>query len=181
MKELSIARRYATAFFQLALELKKTQLWQEELSRVLQATQDEPNLLAVLGDFRVDVKTRLNLLDQLNAPLKLSGETLSFLKLLLQKKRIELFAQIYNFYVELFEASEKIATADLIVSHETVAGEIQNRVQTMLAEKLGRRAECRVTVDPALLGGFVVQVGDQVFDASYKGRLEKMKDALLAQ
>jgi len=181
MKELSIARRYAKAFFQLALEQKNTKECKVELDRMQAAIAGEPHLLCALADFRIELKARLSVIDELANALKLSQSTQAFLKLCIQKKRIELFPHIHTYFTELFELSEKIATADVLVPHAQVADEIRNRVQALLAEKLGRKAECRVSVDPALLGGFVVQFGDQVFDASYKGRLERMKDTLLAQ
>ena len=179
MKNAIISKRYARAFFLIAVEDEAAAKYFDELKLFAAVCEKVPETLALLSDWQEDVEKRLNAVDAIAAELKISTATKNFFKLLIEKKRIDAFPLILESYQEFFEELQRISTAKLQVADEASVKQASGQVQDTLAKLLGRDAICDVEVDPSLVGGFVVRVGDTVFDASIKGRLNRMKDALL--
>ena len=177
MAELeTVARPYAEALFRVARE-GNLAAWSElvsELAQIganadLQAFARNPN---VSGQQIADAVA-----SALKAPL--TAEAKNFLSTLIENGRVELLPEIGAQFAELKNAHEGAADAHIESAFEMSAQQVAALVAT-LEKKFGRKLNPSVAVEPSLIGGVRVVVGDEVLDTSVKGKLQQMQIALTA-
>src|SRR4029079_6906553 len=111
---------------------------------------------------------------------KIGAPTLAFLKLLLSKRRIEILAEIHQEFQRLLRNFQNIATATAVTAIPLLPAEQQGIIAT-LESITGKKIELETTVDPSVIGGGLVRVGDTVYDSTVKGDLERLRKVLLAR
>jgi F-type H+-transporting ATPase subunit delta len=108
-----------------------------------------------------------------------SPEMANFLGLLTRRGRLDLLPGILAAFGELAREARGVETATV-----TTAVPIDERQKTLIASRLtqriGKTVQVETRVDPAILGGVVAQIGDDVIDGSVRGRLERLRRSLLA-
>lgn len=176
MAELTtLARPYAKAAFEYAIEAKQLAEWSDMLSFASQVVSDEAmQELLTSPHFTKQ--------DQQDAMLKICADKVddkstNFIKLLAQNGRLVTLPEIevlFNFLRSEFEK-----TVDAQITSATALNEKQiTQIKEKLAAKLGRQVEASVEVDADLLGGLIIQAEDLVIDGSVRGQLAKLSDAL---
>lgn len=105
--------------------------------------------------------------------------TMRLLNLLAEKRRLELLTPLEHQYKEMLNKKNNLVSASLTSSEPLGEGDVAN-IKARLTEHLGKRLELNVKVDPSLIGGVVLRLGDQVIDGSLKGQLKAIEKALLA-
>ncbi len=109
---------------------------------------------------------------------KISVLTDNLINLLADKRRLDLLPFIESGYRELLNQRKNIVSALLTCSEPMADNNIAN-IKAQLTEHLGKRLELEVKVDPTLIGGVVLRLGDQVIDGSLKGRLKALEKTLM--
>ena len=177
MAELAtVARPYAEALFRVA-QSGDLNAWSEIVSELgqiganadLQAFAQNPNVTAAQ---LADVIASL-----VKSPL--SAEAKNFIAMLAENGRVALLPEIGVQFQELKNAQEGAADAQIFSAFELSAGQLAQLVAT-LEKKFGRKLNPLVSVDPSLIGGVRVVVGDEVLDTSVRARLQQMHVALTA-
>ena len=176
MAELTtLARPYAKAAFEYAIEAKQLAEWSELLGFAAQVVGDE-SMQQLL------TSPHLTKEEQSSAMLKvcedkIDAKGINFIKLLAQNKRLLALPEIevlFNFLRSEFEK-----TIEAQVTSATALSEKQiTQLKEKLAAKLGRQVEISVDLDADLLGGLVIQAEDLVIDGSVRGQLAKLSDTL---
>lgn len=179
MKEGIVARRWAKAFFSLAVETGKVDVFARELARIQAAARTVPQLIRALGDELVERDHRRHVVDELAKPLGLTLPTVHFIKLLIDRERTHLLPLLIAAYQKMDENLRQLSAVDLTVAESAIADAAADQVRTILKKLLGREIRCQIAVDPNIVGGMVVRVGDVVYDGSVRGRLQRMKETLL--
>jgi F-type H+-transporting ATPase subunit delta len=110
---------------------------------------------------------------------RVSDLALRLIELLLDKRRLGLLRSIEHEYHELTNKYKNIAKADLICA-EPLNDKAIADIKARLAEHVGKKLEVTVKVDPSLIGGVVLRMGDQVMDGSLRGKLRNLERALLS-
>ena len=110
---------------------------------------------------------------------KVNDLTLHLLDLLADKRRLEVLAPLEQEYREMLNKKNNLVSASL-VSSEKLSDQAVANIKARLTEHLGKRLELDVQVDPSLIGGVVLRLGDQVIDGSLKGQLKAIEKALMA-
>jgi len=169
------ARRYATALFDVALERNTLDEWAAQLQRVGELLQNPTAERALVGPSgTVDAKRRV--IDSLAGPL--SREVLALIAIMLDRKRINLMPALADAFAERLRQHRGVELADVTTAVEL--GEAERALVTeRISRQMGKRIELRTNVDPNILGGVVVRVGDQLFDASVRGKLEHLRRRLV--
>lgn len=176
MAELAtIARPYAEAAFKLALESRNLAGWSDTLDLLSGVVGDE-TIANRIGDPNIDERALENLLLGVFGE-KLDGQGRNFLQVLVQNGRLMLLPQIRTQYEELRREHEGVLEAT-IVSALPMSDEQVRQLVASLEAKNGRKVTARVEVDPELIGGVRIVVGDKVIDATVRGRLDAMAAAL---
>lgn len=176
---LTIAKRYGLALFELALESGQIDRVANDLERLRQAAEEVPTLLRGLADERVAQAKRDAAAREVAKNLKLGKIPTNFLRLLIQKRRVELLPYILENVDWRLRAYRKLALAKARVANKAYASDLKRQLKDILERMLGIGVRCEVNEDPKLIGGFVVKIGDEQFDASVWGRFARLKEALL--
>ncbi|SJZ48062.1 F0F1 ATP synthase subunit delta [Selenihalanaerobacter shriftii] len=171
-----IAKRYSQALFELAVEKSKVKELQDDLIEVLDTIEEHEELNEVIYHPRISREDKKSLLDELFGS-KISQTLLNFLKLLIDKRREKTLEAILDQYIELANQENKI----LEIEVET-AVELSDDNSVKLKEKLEELTNTEVILDikinPELIGGLVLKIGDKVIDGSLHKYLQVMKDNL---
>ena len=168
---ITVARPYAEAAFALAREQNALPVWSEML-RTAEAVADDPQMRAALDNPRLSAGDKEALF------LSICGERLdadgrNFVRVLIGAERIGLLPEIRALFGALKDADEGLARASIASAFPLSDGELAS-LRAALERRFGRKIEASVSVDPTLIGGAKILVGDTVIDASVKGELEAM-------
>ena len=176
MAELTtLARPYAKAAFEYAIEAKQLAEWSDMLGLASQVVSDESmQQLLTSPHFTKE--------DQRDAMLKVCEDKLdangtNFIKLLAQNGRLLALPEIEVLFNFLRSEFEKTVEAQITSATELNEQQI-TQLKQKLAAKLGREIEVSVDVDADLLGGLIIQAEDLVIDGSVRGQLAKLSDTL---
>jgi F-type H+-transporting ATPase subunit delta len=103
----------------------------------------------------------------------------NFVRLVVEKGRAGEVREIVSEFEALVAEQERILDVELTTAHELSDAEFA-RIRADIEEKSGRKVQASRTVDPALIGGIVLQAGSMRLDASVRGRLERLRQQLSA-
>ncbi len=176
MAELStVARPYAEAAFKLAQESGSVPAW-SDLIAGLGSIAADPQVASRLGDPGLQPAKLAEFFGSL-VPGGLTAEAKNFVLMLAENGRVELLPEIAAQFHSLRNAAE--GKADLLIeSAFPLEGAELSGLVASLEKKFARKLNYSVVIVPELIGGVRVTVGDEVLDASVRGRLAQMATAL---
>lgn len=166
------ARRYAEAVFEIAERDDSMEAWSAALT-VAQDRLTDPQVMRLLANPAIGAQARIDVLERIVGD-SVSGPQRNLLALMVRRGRIELLPSVIREFRRLYRRREGIAEATVVSAAALDESEL-TRLQEQLAEITGKRIELRHAVDPTLLGGLQVRVGDQLIDGSVRGRLERLR------
>ena len=176
MAELAtIARPYAEAVFRLAKQGNALPAWSDALNLIASVYQD-PQMQTAMANPKVSAADIEKLL------LAICGERIddvarNLIQLLVHNRRLSVLAEIRESFEQLKLEDE--GKLDAKISSAFPMEEAQrSQVVDLLSSRFKRKINATVTVDPDLIGGIKVEVGDKVWDASVRGRLQTMAATL---
>ncbi|UUM21588.1 F0F1 ATP synthase subunit delta [Mycoavidus sp. SF9855] len=181
MAELAtLARPYAEALFQAAQgsNLAAWSGWLQQLAHIASL----PEVHAVVTNPKIERAQIYELLLSgvtLPAAAEQAGQLNNLVQILTDMHRLHVLNEIATQFDALKNASEGAADA-LITSAFELKGEALSTLLVALERKFGCKLKPHVTIDPALIGGICVTVGDKVHDTSVRTRLAQMRSALTA-
>lgn len=169
----SSARRYAEAIFQIADSENAIDAFATSLSRLRDALSVD--VLRALRNPGVPMRARRAAVDAAAASEPKAIHSL--LGLLLERERIALFPQIAQAYADLVERRAGIVKGRITTATELSKGERDDLVRR-LEHSSGLKVRATFDVDPTLIGGAKVQVGDRLIDTSLKAQLAELRREL---
>ena len=174
MADTQAARRYAQAAFSIASEADSFVMWREQLADV-GAVLTESDAAAFFADGRKVAADRISALERV---LDVDPQVLSLAKLLIMKGRTREATAIATLFSEMVDERDGIAHAIVNTAVELTADQL-SRIEASLSEALGVTIDARAEVDPGIIGGIVVRVGDRLVDGSLRSRLESLRTELV--
>jgi F-type H+-transporting ATPase subunit delta len=170
MEEL--ARVYGRSLFEVAAEQDKLDLLREQLGQFTEALEQSNELRVFFFSpyFSSNEKQ-----DALGGLLQGADEQfVNFLELLIENHRMPVIFRVRREYERLWEQEKKLLAVEI-----TSAIELDSATTEHLGERIGERAGCKVMltarVNPDILGGIVLRVGNSILDASIRNRLEQLR------
>jgi F-type H+-transporting ATPase subunit delta len=176
-EQITIARPYAEAAFSLAHEQSALSRWSAMLG-VLSNVASDPKVHAALDNPKLDNPAKESLLLSLCGD-ALDAEGRSFVRVLLESDRIAVLPDIKSLFDTLKDGAEGVARAQIVSAFPVDESQLA-ALKAALEKRFGRKIEATVSVDPQLIGGARVTVGDTVIDASVRGELQAMSSQLRA-
>ena len=173
----SAARRYAEAAFQLAARDDTYDAWVTDLAIVNQLVGDE-RVARIVSNPSVPRADREATLDRLFAK-RVSPLVLNLVRLLDQRGRLTLLPAIAAELTRLLDAMRGVVAATVTSAAPLEKDEVAE-IAARLESMTGQTVKLATAVDPSLIGGLTVRVGDRMIDASVRGRLERLRDQLVA-
>ncbi len=172
---VTIARPYAEAAFKLARERNALAQWSQMLEFIDVVVRDE-HVARAIGNPNV---SRAQLESLLLGVLgdSVDGAARNFVQLLVQNGRLTIVPEIRSLYERLKLEHEDLLEAQIHSAYAMDDAQVA-QIITRLENKYQRKVRAQVSVDPELIGGVRIVVGDKVMDATVRGRLEAMSAAL---
>jgi F-type H+-transporting ATPase subunit delta len=175
----SIARRYARALFELAVEDGQFEAIGRELATIREALESDPDMLAALHSPSTTREERAAVAEALIRALK-SGPTLAnSLRLLADRRRLTELPAIERVYRDLADDKAGRVRAQ-VVSAVPLTEDAAGKLVAALSKATRRNVVVERSVNASILGGAVAKVGSQVFDGSIKSQLAQLKEQLKA-
>jgi F-type H+-transporting ATPase subunit delta len=177
MRDTTIARNYAETLLALAGKAKELRGWGAMLTDVADAMEQNATLRLFLESPRVSAA-------QKNAVLATAFQDrmprlmVRFLQSLVTHRRQMLIPEIAREYLDLVDAAEGRMHARVTVAQETSDAD-RSAIAAQLSRMFGKEVIPHLTVDPAIMGGVIVHVGDTVLDGSVRKRLAALRRRML--
>ena len=175
MATAAAARRYAQAVFDIAWARSELDRWRDEIREIVRVTADA-QVHAVLESPRVPFAEKQEVLGKLLPGL--SPLVMNLAYLLVKAGKLGIAGRMLEIFSGMVDAHKGIAHAEV-----TTAVQLDEQEQRLLADWLGLQSGKQVVLqnrlDPGIIGGVIVRVGDQVMDASVRTQLDRMKRNLL--
>jgi F-type H+-transporting ATPase subunit delta len=174
-ESITIARPYAQAVFRLARESKSLKAWSDRLQRLAAIAQDA-EMTKVVGNPKFSASQVANLFVSLSGEPG-NQELTSFIGILAENERLDVLTQIQEIYEQLKSKDEGVKEAVISSAFPLNDAQLKN-LMSQLESHFSSKLQPLVEVDATLIGGIKVAVGDQVLDASVRGKLDAMATAL---
>jgi F-type H+-transporting ATPase subunit delta len=164
---------YAAAIYDLALET-----WSQQLDSVQRVLEDDAALRSALDDHNRSTYDKLMLLQQ-TVPGGLSTDARKFLGTLIDNEQLGQIEAILIEFRRLMRHRPELKSAQVTTAVPLTESE-KHGLQALLIKRFGAEIEIEFRVDPAVIGGVHLRVGDQVIDGSIAGKLAALRDRLAA-
>jgi len=170
----SAARRYADAIFELAQSEQRLDGWEEDLNLLDQVFRS-PRVSEQLGNPSIPAAKKDGFIDEYLRPA--SQETRNLARVLVSRGRSDLTGQILAAYRDRLDVVRGIVHAQVTTAVSLSDGE-RAAVGERLRQMTGHQVTLETNVDPAIIGGIVVRIGDKLIDGSTRSRLLQLKQRL---
>jgi F-type H+-transporting ATPase subunit delta len=173
----TVARNYAEALFQLGERSGNVERYADLLDAVAAAVEQTPRVQSVLMSPRVPKAEKARFLG--GALRDAPREFVLFLQALVKRGRQQILRPIATEYLNLLDQKLDRVRAGVTVAR-TPDEKLKRAIQEALSRQLGKQVIPSFTVDPEILGGTIVRVGDRVLDGSLRRRMTKLRRHLLS-
>ncbi len=168
-----IARPYAQAAFEYARHDKQRLTAWKTFLDTMSMVATQPSVRSLLNNPAIPEQQLFDLFYAISNQITSDAEYKNFLLLLAQNHRFILFPDIATLFNTYFAAFEKMSSVE-----EITAIKIDEHYQQQLIDAISKRIQRRVTlrceIDPHILGGAVIRIGDHVIDSSIRGQLTRL-------
>lgn len=176
MSGYRVASRYAKSIFDLAIETKLVDKVYDDMLLVEQVCNDNRNLVVLLKNPIVRFDYKLRVLNKIFDK-HVSELTQKFFGLICRKNRAEIIPDTCKVFVSLYHDYKGIIKAD-VSSAVKLSASIKKDFEGIVARATGKKVELDTKVNESLIGGYVLQVGDNMIDNSLKNKLNKLRREL---
>lgn len=173
MSNAAAGRRYAKALYEIASEQGQLSKIEEELQQIEQIFAENPLFLKFLHHPKIDKKVKK---EQLTAIFKdfVSPTMLRFLELLIERNREEALEEVFKHYVYFANRERGLADA-YVTSIKPLSAEEKQSLEEHFSQLIEKKIRIQNQVDPTILGGMIVKIGDRLYDGSVAGKLHRFK------
>lgn len=174
-EQISLARPYAKAIFELARDAGEYAGWSDQLELLAMIAQD-PAMIEVINNPDVSEQQLAELIIDVAGDL-LNEQGRNLVKLLARNDRVSAVADINQQFLVLRDEAEQVIEAQLITASEVDEAQ-KKKIEAALSNRLGKQIKLEATVDESLIGGAIVRAGDWVVDGSVKAQLQELVGAI---
>ena len=178
MKSASL--QYANAMADVALTQGASEPAAKQLHEFGAAYAQSVELRTFLASPAVSVEAKHAVIEKIVARLGATKIIRNFLFVLADHRRTQLIPEVIAAFHQVIRQRQGIAEAEVSSAVEMSAAQKKEMAAT-LARLTGKKIETKYTLDPALLGGAVVRIGDTIYDGSLRSRLNEMRARLAAE
>lgn len=168
--------RYAKAVMELSLEKQKVQVIEGDMRSVLAVLEENKSLVDVLTSPVLKTTDKLSVLKEIFS--SADSLTIELFGLLGENKRVGLLAEVANQFVRLYEKMQGQDVAQ-VTTAVPLTPELEVKILNQLKQITGKEVTLVNQVEPSLIGGFILRVGDLEYNASVSGTLANLKRDLI--
>jgi len=173
-----VSKVYGDALFEAAMERDMLSPIYEEVQLLQAILMENPDLVQFLNHPQIIKEEKLQVVRNIFQE-KVSGDVLGFLETVIEKGRQKELTKIFDYFVGRVKEYKKIGIVT-VTSATALSDAQKEKVEAKILETTAFASlETSYTVDPAILGGLVIRIGDRVVDSSIKTRLSEIRRDLL--
>ncbi|PKV67409.1 ATP synthase F1 subunit delta [Pontibacter ramchanderi] len=174
MSEIRVASRYAKSLIELAQEKGVLEQVKEDMDMFANVMGQNRDLKLLMRNPIVKSDKKLAVINALFKG-KVNDLTLAFFSIVARKGRESVLEFIASEFAKQYNVYKGITTAS-VTTAVPLTEELRNELGQRLVAQTGQRVELEEKIDPSLIGGFVLRVGDQQIDSSVKYNLSKLRN-----
>ncbi|MBS0055397.1 F0F1 ATP synthase subunit delta [Yersinia sp. Marseille-Q3913] len=171
---VTVARPYAKAAFDFAVEHQAVERWQNMLAFTAQVTRNEQIAELLSGAVAPETMSKTFIAvcgDQLDEPAQ------NFIRVMAENGRLLVLPEVLEQFIQLRASLE--STVDVEVSSASPLNDEQlAKIAAAMEKRLSRKVKLNCKIDKSVMAGVVIRAGDMVIDGSVRGRLERLADVL---
>lgn len=173
----AVARRYAAALADVALERNSAEQVKTDLASFTEAFFESADLRNFLESPSLPPESKRRAIDAIAGRMQLDGAVRNFVYVIVDHRRTEMLREIESAFRDELNERLGIAEAD-VLSARPLSEDQRRELTAALERRTGKKIEAHFREDRALLGGAVVRVGSTIYDGSVREQLERMRERL---
>lgn len=177
MVEDRIGYRYAKSIFGLAAEQKILAQTVKDMRLINKVSTNSPDFVNMLKSPLIHADAKQKIIDRIFGNKIESRVTNPLLKLIISKRREQFLPHIAKAFMDLYDKAKGIERG-VLTSAVELSSEEAEAIREVVAKELGKKFEMETAVDPDLIGGFSLKIGDRLFDGSVSGSLRRLKQEM---
>ena len=175
MGDESLFNRYAIALLSLAIEKKEVANFRYEVKQIADILKNNREFAMILNDSNYNLEEKYKIVEKVFA--SINPDILSFTKIIIRNGRAFYLHEIFKETLFRFDDYLNIEEGVFYCVSSMKDEDIKKAIAAV-EKKLNKRVECEIIRDDTLIGGFKLVVKDNVFDASLKKKLERLKESV---
>ena len=172
-----ISKTYGDALFDIAVETGKTDVFLEEIQGLKQVFCDNPDLLRFLEHPDIEATEKVVTVEKIFTG-RISDELTGLLRLIVLKGRAPYLDSVLDYYIAKTKEYKKIGIASVSSAAELTEAQKKKIVEKLLSSTDYNSFEMEYSVEPELIGGMIIRIGDRIVDGSVRTKLNNLKKEL---
>lgn len=169
----TIARRYASALAEVAIERREAGEVQQEIESWASLIESNPQLRDVFQNPTIQYDQKQKVLEELISRTKVRETTGSFLRVLLKNQRLGQIKYVSERFGQVLDEHNGVVAAN-VTTARPIPDDLQTALHETLSTTAGRKVRLSFITDEKIIGGVVTQIGSTIFDGSVQGQLERL-------
>ena len=171
---ITVARPYAKAAFDFAVEHQSVDRWQDMLMFAAEVTKNEQMAELLSGALAPETLAE-SFIAVCGEQLDESGQNL--IRVMAENNRLNALPDVLEQFIHLRAASEAISEVE-VTSANALSDEQLKKISAAMEKRLSRKVKLNCKIDKSVMAGVISRAGDMVIDGSVRGRLERLADVL---
>jgi F-type H+-transporting ATPase subunit delta len=176
MSDIKVSKRYAKALFEFAIEQKSMETIKADMDYLHQLCSVSPEFMAMLKSPVIKVNKKMQVIKAVMGT-QISTTTMTFLTIIAKARRETIIPSLSLQFIVLYDELIGLKKVNIKVASE-LTELVRNQIISILGQQTGKQIQLDETIDPSLIGGFILNVDDQQFDASIQSKLNNLKHVL---
>ena len=178
MSVQTIARRYASALAEVALDRNEEARVQQEINSWAELIENNSQLREVFANPTIPYDQKGRVLEELIVRSRISETSSSFLRVLLRNQRLDQLKYIAERFSQVLDERHGIVGAN-VTTARPIPEDVKTALREALSAKTGRDVRLSFTTDESIIGGVLTQIGSTIFDGSVQGHLDRLAGELM--
>ncbi|AIU90330.1 F0F1 ATP synthase subunit delta [Pectobacterium brasiliense] len=171
---VTVARPYAKAAFDFAVENQALDRWQNMLAFSAEVARNE-QIAELLSGAVAPIELAKTFIAVCGDQLDEAGQNL--IRVMAENGRLPVLPEVLEQFIQLRATLESTVDVD-VISASTLSEQQQSKIAAAMEKRLSRKVKLNCKIDKSVMAGVVIRAGDMVIDGSIRGRLERLADVL---
>jgi len=172
-----VAKRYATALFDLADETDDVSTLEKNVNTLKQAIDESSDLNSLISSPIYSRDQQKRAIGAIATKMGMSGIMINALSLMAEKRRLFVVTMFLSVLNDLISESKNEITAEVVSARSLSKGQVEN-LRKSLINNFGKDVKINATVDSTLIGGMVVKVGSRMIDTTIRAKLNSLQNTM---